>query len=179
MVYAIIACEIGFWLLIALGLVARYPLRRPRLGLVLLALTPVVDVALLAFTVIDLRAGGQPGWAHGLAALYLGYSVMFGKRAIAWADRTYRRRVRGEQVPDPVAGSKLRREWADFGRAVVAAGIAAVVLEVCVALAGGGPEAMALRDWHPRIGVVLFFWFVTGPAWVMLSPSERRAVEAR
>lgn len=177
MVYAIIACEIGFWVLIVAGLLARYPLGMPRLGLVLLALTPVVDVALLAFTVIDLRAGGQPSLVHGVAALYLGFSVVFGKRAIAWADRMYRRKVRGEDVAEPADSSRLRKEWVDFGLAVVAAGIAAVVLEVCVFAVGGGVEAQALREWHPRLGLVLAIWFVTGPLWVMLSPRERQSVE--
>lgn len=177
MVYAIVACEIGFWVLIALGLLARYPLGMPRLGLVLLALTPAVDLALLVFTVIDLRSGGQPGLAHGLAALYLGFSVVFGKRAIAWADRMYRRKVRGEDVAEPDAGSKLRKEWVNFGLAVVAAGIAAAVLELCVVIAGGGVEAQSLRDWHSRLGVILAVWFVTGPLWVMLSPRERQSVE--
>lgn len=178
MVYAIIACEIGFWVLIALGLLARYPLGMPRLGLVLLALTPVVDVALLAFTVIDLRSGGQPGLAHGLAALYLGFSVVFGKRAIAWADRMYRRKVRGEDVAEPDAGSKLRKEWVNFALAVVAAGIAAAVLELCVVMAGGGVEVQSLRDWHSRLGVILAIWFITGTLWVMLSPRERQSAEA-
>ena len=178
MVYAIVACEIGFWVLIALGLLARYPLGMPRLGLVLLALTPAVDVALLVFTVVDLRSGGQPGLAHGLAALYLGFSVMFGKRAIAWADRMYRRKVRGEDVAEPDAGSKLHKEWVDFGRAIVAAGIAAAVLELCVVIAGGGPEALALRDWYPRLGLVLAIWFVTGPVGVLLTPGGRRGAPA-
>lgn len=178
MVYAIVACEIGFWVLVALGLLARYPLGMPRLGLVLLALTPAVDVALLVFTVVDLRSGGQPGLAHGLAALYLGFSVVFGKRAIAWADRMYRRKVRGEDVAEPDAGSKACKEWVDFGGAIVAAGIAAAVLELCVVIAGGGPEAQALCEWYSRLGLVLAIWFVTGPLWVMLSPPERRAVEA-
>lgn len=81
-----------------------------------------------AFTVIDLRTGGQPSLVHGVAALYLGFSVVFGKRSVAWADRMYRRKVRGERVVEPDTGSKLRKEWVDFGLAVVAAGIAAVVL---------------------------------------------------
>lgn len=177
MVYAIIACEIGFWVLIALGLLARYPLGMSRLGLVLLALTPVVDVALLAFTVIDLRSGGQPGLVHGVAALYLGFSVVFGKRSVEWADRAYRRKVRGEHVVKPATGSKLHREWVNFGLAVVAAGIAAVVLELCVVMAGGGVEAQTLRDWHPRLVLILVIWFITGPVWELLSPRERRAVE--
>ena len=33
MIYAvIIACEVGFWLVLGAGLFARYVLRRPRLG---------------------------------------------------------------------------------------------------------------------------------------------------
>lgn len=94
-----------------------------------------------------------------------------------WADRAYRRKVRGEHVVKPTNGSKLRKEWVYFGLAVVAAGIAAVVLELCVVMAGGGAEAQTLRDWHPRLVLILAIWFITGPLWVMLSPRERRAVE--
>ena len=130
-----------------------------------------------AFTVIDLRTGGQPSLVHGVAALYLGFSVVFGKRLVAWADRMYRRKVRGEYVAEPDVGSKLRKEWVDFGLAVVAAGIAAVVLEVCVFAVGGGVETQSLRDWHPRLGKILAIWFIIGPLWVMLSPRERRSAE--
>jgi CTP:molybdopterin cytidylyltransferase MocA len=44
---AVIAgCEIGFWVLLAAGMVTRYLLRRPKAGLVLLAGVPLVDVLL-------------------------------------------------------------------------------------------------------------------------------------
>ena len=46
-----------------------------------------------------------------------------------------------------------------------------------VIMAGGGVEAQTLRDWHPRLVLILAIWFVTGPLWVMLSPRERRAAE--
>lgn len=32
----IVVCELGFWVLLAAGLAVRYPLRRPRTGLVFL-----------------------------------------------------------------------------------------------------------------------------------------------
>ena len=59
----------------------------------------------------------------------------------------------------------------------MAAGIAAAVLELCVVIAGGGPEAQALREWYPRLGLVLAIWLITGPLWVMLSPLKHRAAE--
>jgi len=59
--FAVIAgCEIGFWVLLAAGLVARYLLRLPRVGIVLLAAVPLVDVVMLVSSVIDIHRGGEP-----------------------------------------------------------------------------------------------------------------------
>ena len=67
LVALIVAAEVGCWLLLVSGLAARYVVRRPRLGVVLLAATPVVDLALLAATTIDLRRGGEAAFPHALA----------------------------------------------------------------------------------------------------------------
>ena len=55
----IVACEIAFWVVLAAGLVARYGLRRRRLGAILLACVPLVDVVLLVATVLDLSRGAR------------------------------------------------------------------------------------------------------------------------
>jgi hypothetical protein len=59
LVVLIVAAEIAFWLALLAGLVTRYLLRRPRLGMALLVATPLIDLALLAATTIDLRRGGE------------------------------------------------------------------------------------------------------------------------
>ncbi|WP_353682039.1 hypothetical protein [Thermobacillus sp.] len=82
----IIACEIGFWLFVLAGLACRYLIGKRRLGGVLLASTILVDVALLIFTTIDIRNGATAGFFHGLAAVYIGVSIVFGKQMIRWAD---------------------------------------------------------------------------------------------
>ncbi|WP_407342151.1 hypothetical protein [Pengzhenrongella phosphoraccumulans] len=86
LVAVIAACEVGFWVLLGAGLVARYALRRPRLGAALLVGVPLVDLVLLAATVLDLRAGSTATFVHGLAAAYIGFSVAFGHSTIRWAD---------------------------------------------------------------------------------------------
>ena len=48
------SCEITFWIVIILGLVTRYVFKKQTLGLVLLALTPVIDILLLIVTGVDL-----------------------------------------------------------------------------------------------------------------------------
>lgn len=79
----------------ARGLIARYPLRRPRLGAALLIAVPVVDLVLLAATMIDLRRGATATFAHGLAAAYLGFSVAFGHSMVRWADQRFAHRFAG------------------------------------------------------------------------------------
>ncbi|WP_144510860.1 hypothetical protein [Bacillus sp. FJAT-22090] len=87
--WTILACEIGFWIVILLGLLTRYVLKKERLGLFFLALTPVIDLILLAVTSIDLYNGATATGAHALAAVYLGASIAFGKSMIQWADQKF------------------------------------------------------------------------------------------
>ncbi len=88
-VWAIIFAEIGFWVVILLGLISRYLFNRKKLGLFFLALTPVIDFFLLVVTAIDLLNGGTATQAHAIAAVYLGVSVAFGKSMIHWADERF------------------------------------------------------------------------------------------
>lgn len=89
-VILIIGCEIAFWVVIAAGLITRYLLKKDRLGLFLLALTPVIDLVLLVATGIDLYNGATATTAHAIAAVYIGISIGFGKSMIAWADERFR-----------------------------------------------------------------------------------------
>ena len=84
--WAIVICEILFWVFIASGLAARYIGKKEKLGFVLLAMTPVVDLVLLGLTGFDLYRGSTATMAHGIAAIYIGVSVAYGKSMIRWAD---------------------------------------------------------------------------------------------
>jgi hypothetical protein len=113
----IILAEVAFWLTLLAGLVSRYVLRRPRLGMALLVATPLVDLLLLTATTIDLRRGGEAALPHALAAVYIGVSVAWGKRMISWADARFAHRFAGGPPPErpPRAGrehaARERREW--------------------------------------------------------------------
>lgn len=167
LVAAIVACEVGFWVVLAAGLFARYLLRWRRVGAVLLAAVPVVDLALLAFTVADLRRGGEPSTAHGLAAVYLGFSVAFGHSLVRWADVRVAHRWAGGPPPEPKpaggTAARARKEWQDFGRACVAAGISAALLLGAVALVGDRADTAPLLMWLWRLGLVLAVWLVAWP----------------
>ena len=99
LVGVIVACEIGFWVLLLSGLVCRYLLRMRRTSAVLLVLAPCVDLVLLTVSVLDLKSGGTATAAHGLAAVYLGASVGFGHRMLRWADVRFAHRFAGGPPP--------------------------------------------------------------------------------
>ncbi|WP_340022398.1 hypothetical protein MHI24_25725 [Paenibacillus sp. FSL K6-1096] len=88
--WAIVTCEVLFWVVILAGFTARYIFKRPTLGLILLAMTPVLDIILLAVSGVDLARGATATLAHALAAVYISVSLIFGKSMIAWADERFR-----------------------------------------------------------------------------------------
>jgi hypothetical protein len=143
----IVAVEIGFWVLLAAGLTARYVLRLPRVGAALLIAVPFVDLVLLGATVIDLRGGATASAAHGLAAVYIGVSVAFGHRMIRWADVRFAHRFAGGPAPQrpPRTGlAHARHEREAWYRHLLAWSVGAALIGLAVALVGdlGRTEAM-------------------------------------
>ncbi|WP_371781728.1 hypothetical protein [Streptosporangium subroseum] len=127
----IIGCEIGFWVLLGLGLASRYLWNMRRLSTVLLLAVPLVDVVLLVASVVDMRGGAEANWSHGLAAAYIAYSIVFGHRTVKWADAKFAHRFADGPEPwKPPAGgmARARYEWGIWLRIVVASGIACALL---------------------------------------------------
>ncbi|AWS47877.1 hypothetical protein [Streptosporangium sp. 'caverna'] len=127
----IIGCEIGFWVLLGLGLASRYLWNMRRLSTVLLLAVPLVDVVLLVASVVDMRGGAEANWSHGLAAAYIAYSIVFGHRTVKWADAKFAHRFADGPEPwKPPAGgmARTRYEWGIWLRIVVAYGIACALL---------------------------------------------------
>ncbi|MBB6346407.1 hypothetical protein ACWGH8_13720 [Nonomuraea muscovyensis] len=123
----LIGCEVGFWVLLGLGLASRYLWNRRTLSTVLLLSVPLLDVILLAAAVIDMRGGATADLRHGLAAAYLAYSVVFGHRTLRWADAKFRQRFAGGPPPPhpPAAGmARARYEWAFWLRIALAYALA-------------------------------------------------------
>jgi hypothetical protein len=159
----IVAAELAFWLIHLSGLAARYVLHRPRLGMALLVVTPIVDLGLLAATTIDLRRGGEAALPHALAAVYIGVSVAWGKRLVAWADVRFAHRFASGAPPErpPRSGrahaARERREWL---RHLAAWAIGTTLLGIGVLAVGDLERTAALRDVAALWTLVLAIDFV-------------------
>jgi len=150
----IIACEVAFWVLLAAGLATRYLLRMPRTGLALLLCEPLLEAVLFAVTAVDLKNGAEPDWRHGLAAVYIGFTVGFGRATITWADAWVAHRCAGGPPPvrPPKYGAaRTRHEWKVAGRWILASGVAIALLQAAVWYVGDGGDTGSLRVWQTRM----------------------------
>jgi hypothetical protein len=157
----IVLAEIGFWVVLGAGLVARYLLGRRTLGAVLLAAVPLVDLVLLVATVIDLSDGATAGFKHGLAAAYIGFSVAFGHSMIRWADQRFAHRFAGGPPPwrPPKGGpARARHEWREFRKAALAWAISVGLLLAAIAIVADAERTEALLGWIARLTGVLAIW---------------------
>lgn len=172
LVSAILICEVAFWGFLVAGLIARYPLRRPRLGLALLLGSPAADLALLALTAVDLHRGAVATQVHALATLYLGFTVAFGRSIGDRADRGFAHRFAGDPPPakPPRAGPlRVDHEWRQFRRAVLAWIISRALLVLLAVLIGDVQRAGVLLGYVAIVSVVLVIWFLTGPVPAIVS----------
>ncbi|MER5218854.1 hypothetical protein [Streptomyces flaveus] len=154
----VIVCEVAFWVLLAAGLTARYLLKMPRTGLALLLCEPLLEVLLFAVTAIDLKNGAEPDWKHGLAAVYIGFTVGLGHSMIKWADAHFAHRFAGGPPPvkPPKYGfARAVHEWKVAGRWILAAVVALALLQAAIWYVGSGGETESLRTWQSRMLFVI------------------------
>ncbi|MFF8772829.1 hypothetical protein [Kitasatospora sp. NPDC015120] len=151
----IVAAEIAFWLLLALGLATRYLLRLRRVSTVLLVGLPVTDLVLFLLTFLDLRGGATASWTHALAASYLGFSVGYGPSVVRWADARFLHRFAGgpKPLPAPKYGrGRSRYEWAVCRRTLVSVAITLTLITV-LRLFTDAPGSAVFDQWYWKLGI--------------------------
>lgn len=163
----IVLCEIGLWVLLGLGLLLRYPARQKRLGGIVLLLIPLLDVVLVVATALDLMNGSPFDLTHGLAGIYLGFSVAFGPAIVRWADVRFAHRFAGGPAPAKPTrrADKQAALWREWRRVVIAALIASGAYLLLMVLATDADAADALWWWIGRAWVVVGLWLLFGPVW--------------
>ncbi|MFI6809858.1 hypothetical protein ACIBO6_33430 [Streptomyces luteogriseus] len=189
MIVALIAaCEIGFWVLLAAGLATRYLLKMPRTGLALLLCEPLLEVVLLVATALDLKNGAEPNWTHGLAALYIGYTVGHGHRTVKWLDGHAAHRLGGAPKPigPPRYGmARARHEGKVWLGTLTGAVVATVLLQLAIWYVDDPSRVTSLESWrwvawrtagiHGLIALSYAIWPRRAPAGEPERPAKERA----
>jgi len=169
--WLIVGCELAFWLVLVLALVVRYLLQRERLSRALLFALPAVDIMLLAFTALDLRAGTPATFAHGLATAYVGFTIAFGSVAVTWADQRFAHRFASGPPPvtAPTRGwPAVRYEFGLWLRCIIAWVITIALLIALIAYIDSETITQELHQWFRIAFGSVIIWFVFGPVWSLL-----------
>ncbi|MGW5479770.1 hypothetical protein [Streptomyces sp. NPDC004008] len=188
----IVACEAGFWVLLAAGLAVRYLLKWRRTSVALLLGEPLLEVVLFVATAVDLKSGAEPGWKHGLAALYIGFTVAYGHRTIRLLDGHAAHRLAGAPRPPkpPRYGMpRARHEGRLWLRTLSAAAVAAALLQAAVWYVGDPDAVGPLRSWqwtalwitviHGLIALTYLLWPKKAPAAAAPRSEEGRTLSGR
>jgi hypothetical protein len=176
MLYALIlACEAAFWLFLFAGLACRYLLHSKRLGATFLLCVPLVDLLLLVFTAYDLAQGRPATFGHGLATLYLGFTIAFGSNLVAWADARFARRFSAAATPNTVTTNELRYELALWLRCLGALAISCLLLLLLEALLPPTSSPKILRAFYAINASIALCWLLFGPLYTLLAATLRRA----
>ncbi|MFF5537044.1 hypothetical protein ACFY71_32060 [Streptomyces cinerochromogenes] len=174
----IIACEVAFWVLLAAGLAFRYAFRMPRTGLALLLCEPLLEIVLFAVTAVDLRNGAEPDWRHGLAAVYIGFTVGLGHSTIRWADARVAHRFAGGPPPvkPPRYGiARAVHEWRVAGRWILASVVSLALLQGAVWYVGDAGDTGSLRAWQLRMLWVIGINVVIAASYTLFPKREPRS----
>lgn len=172
MLLFIIAGEVLFWIVLLAGVCARYLLRWRSVSTILLAATPLIDIVIIVLTYIDLYRGASSDFSHGMAAFYVGFSLVFGPEAIARIDRRFARRhtdLSEAELPAVPTRSSL----AYWLRCLTASAITVVLLAVGIAIAGLA-DSFWLIYWVIVAVFTALAWGVVGPLRDRWRRSRRR-----
>jgi hypothetical protein len=176
LIWLIVGCEIGFWVFLFLGLFIRYILKSPKLGKAALLCIPLLDLILLCATALDLHRGATAEFAHGLAAVYLGFTVVYGGDLIKWLDQYAANKflsVSKISEPSKYGWSYAAYEWKQWLKGVSAGVISAILLFAAISYVNQPEKTKALYDWFYSIFWILVIWLVCWPVWFTLFPKKK------
>lgn len=174
----IVACEVGFWVVLLMALAVRYLRHSLPLSRALLLCLPLIDILLLAFTALDLRRGAVATFAHGLAAAYIGFTLAFGALAVRWADAHFAHRYASGPLPTPAPSrgwAAVRYDVQLWGRCILACMITLLLVEALIAIIGSPEHTAPLLDWHRHAFGCVVLWFFFGPVWALATAWRRAA----
>lgn len=158
---AIAVAELLFWVLLLVGLLARYALKAPRIGAALLVATPIIDLALLILTYVDLSAGKSSNFIHGLSAIYIGYSIALGPTIVKSLDARFAKRF-NPQSTNSASPPNYQTSLSTWKRTCLASSICVLLLAVGVLITGVGGSFWLIYWAIVAVFIVILWWYI-GP----------------
>lgn len=165
----IIASEVGFWVVLLAGLVLRYLVRKRKVSTIVLLGVPVLDLVLLSLITWDMLINNAVAeFTHGLGAIYLSFTVVFGPQIIRKADAWFAYRFASgpkPHRPEDNTWEKVKYEWSQWLRLLVCASLGCLLLGAMILIVDDVARTEELTAWFGRLGLVAVVWLIGWPIW--------------
>ncbi|MFT4412819.1 hypothetical protein ACLM5H_03065 [Fredinandcohnia humi] len=174
--WLIVACEIGFWVFVIVGLFFRYILRLKKIGGFLLLCTPLIDLFLIIMTVIDLKNGATANTFHGIAAIYIGVTIAYGHQMIKYVDERFAYRFAGGPKPEKApkfGAAHAKKERNGWFRHLWSWAIGIVLLYCMVWFVGDSSKTESLTGLARVWSVILFIDFLISFSYTLWPKKEK------
>ncbi|WP_146070018.1 hypothetical protein [Cryobacterium sp. Y29] len=132
---------------------------------------------------VHLRSGADAEWAHGLAAVYIGFSIAYAPGMVRWADIRFSHRFADGPAPTWLCGTghtvACRK---DVARTLLAAAISALDLFGLIRLVGNAAQTAAPEHWYPMLMMICgleVIWAVKHTIWPRAPPPKNAAADQR
>ena len=116
-----------------------------------------------------ISSGADAEWAHGLAAVYIGFSIAYGHKMVRWADITFSHRFAHGPALARLSGTDYTVAcWKDVARTLLASVISTLVLFGLIWLVGNPAKTIALEQWYGILMVIFgieVVWAVSYTIW--------------
>lgn len=177
----IIASEVGFWVVLLAGLTLRYLVRKQKASTIVLLGVPALDLVLLSLITWDMLINNAVAeFTHGLGAIYLSFTVVFGPQIIRKADAWFSYRFASgpkPHRPEDNTWEKVKYEWSQWARMLLCTALACLLLGAMILIVDDVARTEELTAWFGRLGLVTAVWLIGWPIWetVKFIGTPRRA----
>ena len=167
---SIVIVEVLFWFCLVGGLALRYIFQKHRLGLILLILTPLIDLVLVGITLWELSEAGSSRFIHGFSAFYIGFTIAFGPRVVSAMDHKFKSKYSKEEDEGKgrnpqsfkAPSERYEDEMKDWKRCILGAAITLSILIAGLIIVGHA-GSFWIYYWMIVMVFTVVGWWVIGP----------------
>ncbi|HHD1096128.1 MULTISPECIES: hypothetical protein [Staphylococcus] len=155
--------EITFWFFLLISVILRYQLGFKKISISMLIMTVIINILQMIVIFVHLFYGAKPTFFHGLTAVFIGFSLIYGRRTIQWADKWAAYKWSAGSKPIKVDKSaNISYQWNEFYRVCLCVGLITTLILISFFFVPF-EDAFWLIYWLVVNVSIIIFWLFFGP----------------
>lgn len=162
-VLIILIGEIAFCFFLLTSIIFRYKFGFKRISILMLIMTIIINILQMLAIFVHLFYGAKPTFFHGLTAVFIGFSLVYGRRTIQWTDEWAAYKWSSGSKPVKVEKSvDINYQWNEFYRVCLCIGLVTGLILISFFFVPF-KDAFWLIYWLIVNVSIVIFWLFIGP----------------